>query len=169
MWRVALNALAAGSAGRRLAGYARNLTARYLILGVALIVALAGACFAALAAFWALNSWTQDPMRTALVMTAIFFVAALSIAAFGYGITREKTPALEPAPRVALGGAEAYLPAPEDIGREIENAVRRHGPLPVAAAAVAGGFVAALLAKRFTQAPAVYEYEPPRYRRRRRR
>ena len=169
MWRVALNALAAGSAGRRLAGYARNLTARYLILGVAAIVALAGTCFAALAAFWALNSWTQDPMRTALVMTAIFFFAALSIAAFGYGITREKTQSAWPAPGDAAGGLEMSLPSPEDIGREIENAVRRHGPLPVAVAAVAGGLLAALLAKRFIRPLAVYECEPPRYRRGRRR
>ncbi len=169
MWRVALKVLAAGSSGQRLAGYAKNLTARYLILGGALIVALAGASFAALAAFWALNSWTQDPMQTALIMTAIFFFAACSIAAFAYGTTREKPQSAGSVQAGAPVGAEAYLPEPEDVGREIENAVRRYGPLPVAAAAVAGGFVAGLLAKRLTAPPAVYEYRPARYPRGRRR
>jgi hypothetical protein len=168
MWRVALKALAAADAGQRLAGYAKNLTARYLMLGVALIVALAGASFAVLAGFWALNARMGDPMQTALIMTAIFFFAACSIALIAYGTTKEKPEAASEVRRVSFGSAEANLPTPEEVGREIENAVRRYGPLPVAAAAVAGGFVAGLLAKRFVQPP-VYECAPPRYRRRGRR
>jgi hypothetical protein len=168
MWRMALKALAAGGAGERLAGYARNLTARYLILAVALSVALTGVGFAVFAGFWALNQRMGDPVQTALMMAGMFFCAALLIAAFAYGTTREKAPGARLPARVSPIGVEAYLPEPEEVGRGIENAVRRYGPLPVAAAAIAGGFVAGILAKRFAQPP-VYDYEPPRYRRRGRR
>jgi hypothetical protein len=168
MWRLALKVLAAGTAGQRLAGYAKNLTARYSILAVALIVALAGVGFAVMAGFWALNAWTGDPMQTSLIMTAIFFFAACSIALIAYGVTREKPEKPRPVSGDPLEGVAAYLPSPEEVGRGIESAVRQHGPLPVAAAAIAGGFVAAVLTRKFTRPAVVYGYEP-RYRRRGRR
>ena len=61
-----------------------------------------------------------------------------------------------------MQAAQSYIPTVDEVGREIETAVHRYGPFRVAAAAAAGGIVAGLLAKRFTQPRAVYEPEPPR-------
>ena len=56
MFGAALRLLAVGEAGRRLGDYARNLTKRYLMLGIAGIPFVAATAFGILAAFWALNS-----------------------------------------------------------------------------------------------------------------
>ncbi len=155
--------------GRRLGDYAKNLTARYLILGLAVLALLWAAGFAALASYWALSDWTKDPIMAALIMTGIFCCAALLIALIAYGTTRESPGSAEPVARKSVQAGEVFGPRVEDVGREIENAVQRYGPLPVAAVAAAGGLVAGLLAKRFSQPRAVYGYGPPLTRRERRR
>ena len=74
---VALRFLTSGQTSRRLGDYARNLTARYLILGLAALALFWAAGFAALASYWALSGWTKDPVQAALIMAAIFICAAL--------------------------------------------------------------------------------------------
>jgi hypothetical protein len=44
---------------------------------------------------------------------------------------------------------QAQVPSVDDVGRQIEHAVKEYGPLPVAAAAAAGGLIAGLVAKRY--------------------
>lgn len=165
MLRLALRLLAAGEGSRRLGDYAKNLTARYLILGVAAIALLAAAGFAVFAGYWALSAWTKDPVQAALIMMGIFLFAALSIALTAYGLTREKPRSARGTAPGALKAAQGYIPSVEDVGREIETAVRRYGPFQVAAAAAAGGLVAGLIAKRFSQPRVVYEPERLRTRR----
>ncbi len=160
MLGTVLRLLSAREAGRRLGDYAKNLTARYLILGVALAALLLAACFAVLAGYWALSAWTKDPVQAALIMTGIFFFASLPIALIAFGITREKPLNARAAMGDPLEAAQGYIPTVEDVGREIEIAVRRYGPFQVAAAAAAGGLLAGLVAKRFSQPRVVYEPEP---------
>ncbi len=156
MFGVALRLLAAGDASRRLGDYAKNLMTRYIVLSVAGIVFLAAIVFAILAGFWALESRMQNPIWPALIMMGICLFAGLLIALTAYGITRERASARPAPPRTA----QSYIPSVDDVGREIETAVHRYGPFRVAAAAAAGGIVAGLLAKRFTQPRVVYEPEP---------
>ena len=132
-----------------------------MVLSVAGIAFLVAIVFAILAGFWAINSAMQNPIWAALIMMGICLFAGLLIALTAYGITRERASA-RPAP---LRAAQSYIPSVDDVGREIETAVHRYGPFRVAAAAAAGGIVAGLLAKRFTQPRVVYEPEPPRSRR----
>jgi hypothetical protein len=169
MWGTALRLLAAGRTGRRLGDYAKNMTARYLILALAAVALFWAAAFAALACYWALSDWTNNPIIAALIMAGGLCCSALSIALIAYGTTRESPRSARAPLREAGEAGEFAVPTVEDVGREIENAVRRYGPLPVAAVAAAGGLVAGLLAKRFTQPPVVYEYGPPLLRRGRRR
>ena len=68
MFGTALRLLAVGEAGRRMGVYVRNLTTKYLVLSVAGIAFTAAITFAMLAAFWALISWTQDPIASAGIM-----------------------------------------------------------------------------------------------------
>jgi hypothetical protein len=169
MLRTAFRLLAAGDASRRLGDYAKNLTARYLILGLALMPLLVAGGFAVLAGYWAIDSWMQNPVWAALIMAGICLLAGSLIALIAFGITREKPSSVRAAVGDPYQAAQSPIPSVEDIGREIETAVERYGPLPVAAVAAAGGLVAGLLAKRFSQPRVVYEYEPPRSRRYRRR
>ncbi len=169
MWGVLLRLMAAGQTGRRLGDYARTLTLRYLILGLAAMTLLWAAGFASLASYWALSAWTKSPVLAALIMAAIFCFAALLIALIAYGTTRESPQSAKPAAREPGEAGEACGPTVEDVGRGIESAVHIYGPLPVAAAAAAGGFVAALLAKRFSQPRLAHGYAPPLSRRDRRR
>jgi hypothetical protein len=163
MFGVALRLLAAGEAGRRLGDYVKHLTTRYLVLSVAGIIFLVAIVFGILAGFWAINSWMQNPIWSALIMMGIFLLAGFLIALTAYGITREKPQSASLALRDPVQAVQSHIPTVEDVGREIETAVRRYGPARVAAAAAAGGLVAGLLAKRFTQPRVVYEpaYEPP--------
>ncbi len=161
MFGVALRLLAAGEAGRRLGDYVKNLTTRYIFLSVAGIVFLVAIAFAILAGFWALNLWMQNPIWAALIMMGICVLAGFSIALTAYGITREKPPSARAALRDPLQAVQTRMPSVEDVGREIESAVRRYGPVRVTAAAMAGGLVAGLLAKRFGQPRWVYEEPPP--------
>jgi len=162
MFGVVLRLLAAGEAGRRLGDYVRNLTARYLVLSVAGIVFLAAIVFGILAGFWALNLWTQNPIWSALIMMGILVLAGLLIALTAYGITKEKPQSASTALSDPIQAVQSHVPTVEDVGREIETAVLRYGPFRVAAAAAAGGLVAGLLAKRFSQPRIVYEPAPPR-------
>ncbi len=162
MFGMALRLLAAGQAGRRLGDYVRILTARYLVLSVAGIIFLVAIAFGILAGFWALNLWTQNPIWSALIMMGILVLAGLSIALTAYGITREKPQSASIASIDPLQAVQSNIPSVEDVGREIETAVRRYGPFRVAAAAAAGGLIAGLLAKRFSQPRVVYEPTPPR-------
>ena len=161
MFGVALRLLAAGEAGRRVGDYVKNLITRYIFLSVAGIVFLVAIAFAILAGFWALNSWMQNPIWAALIMMGICVLAGFLIALTAYGITREKPPSAKAALRDPLQAVQSHIPSVEDVGREIESAVHRYGPVRVTAAAVAGGLVAGLLAKRFGQPRVVYEEAPP--------
>ena len=161
MLGVALRLLATGEAGRRVGGYVKNLATRYIVLSVAGIALLVAIAFAILAGFWALNLWLLNPIWAALAMMGIFIFAALSIALIAYGITRERPLSAKAAMRDPLQAVQSRIPSVEDVGREIKSAVHRYGPVRVAAAAMAGGVVAGLLAKRFGQPRVVHE-EPTR-------
>src|SRR5208282_5794387 len=161
MLGVALRLLAAGEAGRRVGDYVKNLTARYMVLSVAGAALLVAIVFGILAGFWALNLWTLNPIWSALIMMGISIFAAFLIALIAYGITREKPLSARAAMRDPLQAVQGNIPSVEDVGRGIETAVRRYGPVRVTAAAVAGGLVAGLLAKRFGQPRVVYEEAPP--------
>ncbi|MGO8954344.1 MAG: hypothetical protein ACLPWS_20395 [Rhodomicrobium sp.] len=144
-----LRLIAAGDARRRLGGYVQTAVTRYLVLVLAAAVFSAAAVFALLAGFWALNKWQQDPVLSAAFMAAILASIGSLIALIAFGVTREKNrPDARQALAVTAAPAPGELPTVEDIGRQIEHAVRKHGPVRVLAAAVAGGVIAGLLAKR---------------------
>ena len=90
MLGTALRLLVAGQASQRLGGYVRNLTRRYLVLGIAGIPFLAAIAFGILAGFWALTSWTQNPTWSAVIMVGILVLAGLLITLIAYGTTREE-------------------------------------------------------------------------------
>ena len=54
--------------------------------------------------------------------------------------------------REPVYAAQSQLSTVDDIGRQIEYAVRQYGPFRVASAAMAAGLLAGLLAKHFRQA-----------------
>jgi hypothetical protein len=143
--------MAVGEASRRLGDYAKTLITRYLVLSVAGTTFAIAAAFGILAAFWAIESRMQSPVYSALIMTGILLCLGLLIALIAYGTTRVSRPSASQALRQPLALAQHQLPTVEDIGQQIEHAVRVYGPLRVAGAAVAGGIVAGLLAKRFNQ------------------
>ena len=124
MFGVALRLLAAGGGSRHLGDYAKNLTARYMVLGVAGTVFLVATGFAVLAGFWALSDAKSHPGVADHDGDLLF--AGLSIALTAYGITRE-TGALG-ARRRCPQAAQSYIPSVDDVGREIETAVHRYGP-----------------------------------------
>jgi apolipoprotein N-acyltransferase len=151
MFGAALRLLAVGEAGRRLGDYVRNLTKRYLVLGIAGITFVAAMVFGILAAFWALNSQTQDPMWSAVIMVGILVLAGLLIVLIAYGITREETPSARQALSQPVRAVQNQFPTTDEVGRQIERAVQLYGPLRVATAAAAGGLIAGILAKRYRQ------------------
>jgi membrane associated rhomboid family serine protease len=151
MFGAALRLLAVGEAGRRLGGYVRNLTKRYLVLSMAGIPFVAAIVFGILAAFWALNSQIQDPIWSAVIMVGILVLAGLLIVLIAYGITREETPSARQAIRQPVQALQSQIPTVDDVGRRIEHAVRQYGPFRVAAAAAAGGLIAGILAKKYRQ------------------
>ncbi len=151
MFGAALRLLAVGEVGQRLGGYVRNLTKRYLVLSMAGIPFVAAIAFVILAAFWALNSWMQNPIWSALIMVGILALVGFSIVLTAYGITREETPSARQAIRQPVQALQSRIPSVDDVGRQIEHAVRQYGPVRVATAAAAGGLIAGLLAKRFRQ------------------
>jgi apolipoprotein N-acyltransferase len=143
--------MAVGEAGRRLGDYVRNLTKRYLVLGIAGITFVAAIVFGILAGFWALNSLIQDPTWAALIMVGILVLAGLLIVLIAYGITREETPSAREALTQPVRAVQGQLPTADEVGRQIERAVRLYGPLRVASAAAAGGLIAGILAKKYRQ------------------
>ncbi len=135
MLGVILRLLAAGDGDRGAGNSLKNLTTRWLVFGIAGIIFASGIAFGVLAGFWALESRTQNPVLSAVIMVGILILAALLIAFIAYGITGgEKTPG--PAKAVA----QALVPLPvEEVGRQIEAAAQEYGAVRVAAAAAAGG------------------------------
>ncbi len=149
MFGAALRLLAVGEAGRRLGDYARSLTKRYLVLGIAGITFATAIAFGILAAFWALNSWTQNPISAAVIMVGILALVGFLIVLTAYGTTREETPSARQALSQPYRSSQSLFPTADDVGRQIERAVRLYGPMRVATAAAAGGLLAGLLAKKF--------------------
>jgi membrane associated rhomboid family serine protease len=166
MLGTALRLIAAAGAARRLGDYLRSQITRYLVLSAAGIVFAAAALFALLAGFWALDLWTHNPVWAALIMAGSLCLAGFSIALTAYGPTRAKPQTARPPAEAPLQGAQSELPTVEDVGQQIEAAAHRYGPIPVVAAAAAGGLAAGLLIRRLTETRV---YEPPRGRRGRRR
>jgi hypothetical protein len=150
MFGAALRLLAAGEAGRRMGAYVKNLTTRYLVLGVAGTAFGAAITFGMLAAFWALISQTQDPIASAGIMAGILTFAGCLIVFIAYGTTPRKTPNASLVLRQPAQAFQSQFPN-EEIGRRIEIAVRRYGPIRVTSAAAAGGLIVGLLARRFRQ------------------
>ncbi len=149
MFGTALRLLAAGKAGESLGGYVRSLTTKYLVLSIAGIAFLGAIVFAILAGFWALNSSSQDPILSAGIMAAVLACLGLLIALYAYGTTREKPQAsVSRAIRQPVQTLTSEIPSVDEVARQIEQAVKRHGPFQVATAAAAGGLVAGILAKR---------------------
>lgn len=153
MWGQALRLLAVGQVGQRLGGYARNLATRYLVLSVAGTAFLGATVFAILAGFWALNYSNNNPVLSAGIMAGILVLVGCLIALVAYGITRERR---ETGVREAISqpfqSLQNQIPTVDDVGRQIEHAVKQYGPLRVAAAAIAGGVVAGLIARRYGEA-----------------
>jgi hypothetical protein len=166
MFGTALRLMAAGEAGRRLGDYLRNLTAKYLMLSAAGIVFAAAVLFALLAGFWALDQWTGNPVWAALIMAGGLLLAGFVIALAAYGRTSGKPKTRKEGAGPPLLAAQSSLPSIEDIGHQIEEAARQYGPVRMVAAAAAGGLIAGLLVKRFTQVRA-YEASRARHPRRR--
>jgi membrane associated rhomboid family serine protease len=155
MFGTALRLIGANEAGLRLGEYLRNLTAKYLVLSAAGIVFLIAIVFALLAVFWALDLWTRNPVSAALIMAGSLFLAGFWIALTAYGLTRRRPSAAKHAIEPPRYRSLSSLPAADDFGRQIELAARHYGPVQVAAAAAAGGFIAGILLKRLTQ-PRIY-------------
>jgi len=147
-----LGLLAAGEFGRRLGDYAKNLMTKYIMLSAAGIVLLPAIVFAILAIFWALISSNHDPVMSAAIMAGALALIGFLTVFIAYGITRKHQSAKQ-ALRDPARATQARLPSVEDVGRQIERAVRQYGPLRVTAAAAAGGLAAGVLAKRFGQLP----------------
>lgn len=151
MFGTILRLMAVGEAGRRLGGYVRGLTKRYLILSAAGTAFLAAIVFVILAVFWVLLSWLHSPAATAGIMAGVLALIGLLIALIAYGTMGRTTPSARQALREPAHVLQSRLPTVEDVGHQIEYAVRRYGPMKVATAAAAGGIIAGLLAKRFRQ------------------
>lgn len=149
----ALRLLAVGQAGQRLGDYAKNMATRYLVLSVAGTAFLGAIIFAILAGFWALNSSNNNPVLSAGIMAGILVLVGCLIALVAYGATRERREAgVSQAIRQPFQSLQNQIPTADDVGRQIEHAVKQYGPLRVAAAAIAGGVVAGLLARRYGEA-----------------
>jgi hypothetical protein len=149
MFGAILRLMAVGEAGRRLGDYVRNLTTKFLVLSVAGMSFLAAIIFGILAGFWALTSKNHDPVTSAGIMAGILVLMGLLIVLIAFGITRQRPKSARQALRQPLAAAQSQLPGMEDLGGQIEYAVQQYGPVRVASAALAGGIVAGLIAKRF--------------------
>ncbi len=151
MFGQALRLLAVGEAGQRLGGYVRNLATRYLVLSAAGMAFLGAIVFAILAGFWALNSSNHDPVISAGIMAGILALVGFLTALIAYGATREKKQAASVSQimRAPVQTLQSQIPSVDDVGRQIEHAVKEYGPLRVTAAAAAGGLVAGLIARRY--------------------
>ena len=142
-----LRLIAAGEGNRGAGESLKDLTKKYLVLGIAGMIFATALIFGTLAAFWAIEAWIQNPIWSAVIMVGILILVALLTALIAYGLTRgEETPS----PSKII--TQEILPVPvEEIGRQIEDAARQYGALRVASAAAAGGLLMGFLAKRFGQ------------------
>jgi hypothetical protein len=147
MFGTVLRLMAVGEAGRRMGGYVQNLITRYLVLSVAGTAFLGAIVFVILAGFWGLSR-NNGPVTSAVIMAVILAFAGLLIALIAYGITREKPASVKQALMDPVHSVQSQLPTVDDVGREIERAVARYGPVRVTAAAAVGGVVAGLMAKK---------------------
>ena len=172
MFERVLRLMAVGEAGRRLGDYMQRLAVKYLVLSVAGIIFLAAVIFGILSIFWALISSIHDPVISAGIMAGALALIGLLIVLIAYGITGRKRPSANLALRDPVQALESRVPSVEDVGRQIEYAARRYGPIRVTAAAAASGLAAGILAKRFGQLPSYRPVRPdqrrtaPRSRRR---
>lgn len=150
MFGNALRLMAAGEAGRRVGDYIQNLITKYLVLAVAGGAFSAAMVFVTLAGFWALNKRTNDWVDSAAIMAGILALIGFLIVFVAYGLTaNNKAPSVSAAMRNPVDTVRANIPAVDDVGHQIETAVRQYGPLPVAAAAIGFGVVAGVMYKKY--------------------
>ena len=90
MLGLILRLIAAGEGNRGAGGSVKNLTRKYLVLGIAGIIFATAIAFATLAAFWALEARIQDPIMAAAIMVGILILVALLTALIAYGLTKEE-------------------------------------------------------------------------------
>ena len=144
-----------GTALRLLVGNAgdhvKNLLTKYLVLSLAGMAFLGAIVFAILAGFWALSSENHDPIISAGIMAGILALVGCLIALIAYGITRKPQQSVSQAIRQPVQTLRSQVPAVDDVGRQIEYAVREYGPIKVTAAAAAGGLIVGLLTKRYSE------------------
>ncbi len=147
MLGLILRLIAAGEGNRGAGKSVKNLTRKYLVLGIAGMIFATALAFATLAAFWAIEAWIQDPIWAAAIMGGILILASLLTTLIAYGITEGQE---TPSPGKVI--SQALLPVPiEDVGRHIETAAHEYGAVRVATAAAAGGVLIGILAKKFGQ------------------
>ena len=150
-----LISMAAGQGSRRLGDYVKKSVTKYLVLAIAGIPFVAALAFGVLAIFWALTT-VMDPIYAAAAMVGILALVGLLIVLIAYGITRERPQSVRSALVAPAQDLQNSIPTVEDVGRQIETAVQRYGPIRVAAAAAAGGIIVGVLAKRYAD-PQAYE------------
>ena len=90
MLGLILRLIAAGEGNRGAGESVKNLTRKYLVLGIAGIIFATAIAFATLAAFWALEARIQDPIMAAAIMVGILILVALLTALIAYGLTKEE-------------------------------------------------------------------------------
>jgi hypothetical protein len=133
-------------------GYVQNLAKKYLILAGAGAIFGTALVFAMLAAFWALLARNNDPVLSAGIMAGILAIVGLLIAFVAYGSTaNNKPPSVSAALKSPVDTVRANVPAVDDVGRQIEYAVRQYGPMKVAAAAAGAGLIVGFIAKKTRQ------------------
>jgi hypothetical protein len=145
---TALKLLAIGEASRQVGGYVNNLARRYLILTIASAMFLGACAFAMLALYWSLIFQNLTPVQASCAIACGLLLIALLMVLLAYGTTRTNKPApLLESESVAKIPALVDLTA-EDVGRQIELAVAKHGAGKVVAFAALGGVVAGILTRR---------------------
>ncbi len=152
MLQSALRLLAAGEAGRRVGGYVQNTIKKYLVLSVAGAAFATALVFAMLASFWALLARNNDPVASAAIMAGILVLVGFLIVFIAYGSTKQAPlPSARAALQNPIDTVRANVPAIDDVGRQIEVAVKQYGAIKVAAAAATAGIVIGILAKKTRQ------------------
>jgi hypothetical protein len=151
--------MAVGEASRRLGDYVKGLVTKYLMLSAAGMIFLIAIVFGILAVFWLLTSSIHDRVISAAIMAGALALIGLLTVLIAYGTTGRKRPSAKQALHDPLPVVQGQIPSVEDVGRQIEHAVRQYGPMRVTAAAAAGGLAAGIFAKRFGRLPS---YRPVR-------
>jgi hypothetical protein len=135
-----------GEARTHLGEYAQSLFSKYLLFAAAGSVFAVALVFVLLAVFWVLMSQTGSPVVSAGIMAVILAFAGLLIVVSA----RRKPKIARQAVRSSVYSLQSQIPSVDDVGRQIERAVDQFGPIRVAAAALGGGVLAGMLAKRRT-------------------